>query len=775
MANKVESEAALKLQLKNKRLCRFCCSTSDTLSNIYSTENRIKSKAPLPLQIISTISIEVFTNDGMPSLICDSCRLLMDFCYRFKQMCKKADTLLKQFPLTGTWPEKLVLPQYPDELLKAPVKFTVPQAIKREPSNEQVFEISPKRIRTELPRPSSKSPTKSPPSTSQPTIKFLNRSSQSNASSAVNSKHIVVVKGETGNEEIEVIETPVPEAPAPAPKILNKNPKILNKNARSYAEPKLCEPIIRTDDQGNVEIVTVILENEQDPLKVADPVETNVFPCPYCERSFPLKQLLDIHVTNHTRERKFSCDICEKLFFSKYDLSKHALIHSGEKPFQCVVCSKSFSRSTLLSRHEKIHVEQPKHVCSFCDRKYLNAEDLEKHIERHKKNRPFPCNLCGKSFAFKQGLERHEVIHQKDQPYQCEHCDQSFSTPNKLARHLTAHAGQRPFPCRLCPKSYLLSHHLTRHLRSHKDGEGSYKCSDCDKLFTVRDDLIYHSAIHATQNLTCPLCKLKFNSLDDVTDHIKSHTLSEQYACEFCDLIFTTEDQLVSHSQVEHSDEQAAYDEDDKTRKGKETEIDYHETLFVEPFEQKPLNIINEPDNQDENMSDGTDVPYTGEVEEFALLSVKKSTNRKVFKGNNRDVEKRLTRSADLKKTSPSAKLPVLTKVNIQNVPKGITITKKTVAATQKPIAEATTKSENETKSKKTTPDSSPDSKPSGSQKLAVKAKPEAKNTSPKSAANDVQKVKLTKAQVAAMAKEGKIAVKDGKVFLRNGSSKTAK
>lgn len=224
---------------------------------------------------------------------------------------------------------------------------------------------------------------------------------------------------------------------------------------------------------------------------------------------------------------------------------------------------------------------------------------------------------------------------------------------------------------------------------------------------------------------------------------------------------------------------QAAYDEDDKTRKIKETEIDYHDTLFVESFDQKP--IINELADEDENMSDAVET-HTNDVEEFTLLSVKKSTNHKVFKGNNRDTQKRLTRSADLKKTetSPLAKLPMLTKVNIQNVPKGITITKKTVPAS-KPIAEAAVKLEADVKSKKSTPVSSPESKPSGSQKLAVKVKTETKNVSPKSVAAEsakpveVQKVKLTKAQVAAMAKEGKIAVKDGKVFLRNGSNKMSK
>lgn len=62
--------------------------------------------------------LKAFANDEMPSTICYPCRLLMDFCYRFKQMCKKADTLLKQYPLTGTWPDRLEHPKFPVKLIQ---------------------------------------------------------------------------------------------------------------------------------------------------------------------------------------------------------------------------------------------------------------------------------------------------------------------------------------------------------------------------------------------------------------------------------------------------------------------------------------------------------------------------------------------------------------------------------------------------------------------------------------------------------------------------------
>ncbi|XP_059614212.1 transcriptional repressor CTCF-like [Phlebotomus argentipes] len=528
----------LKVELKNMRICRFCLNRNEPLTNIYSIENRLNRSVPLPLQIMACVAIEVFVNDGMPSWICEGCRVFMEHWYRFKQICKKSDTHLRQFHLTGDVPDRLELPLLPAEFHKALGKHQTPA------------HSSP-----------STSTTPSPSSASQQAYKRPRP--QSAQTTPLKKPRQEVFEVTSMGKTVTITKNVKSESPPPV-KLLNKSPRILNKPSSGRIVPMLSEPIIKTNESGTVEIITEVLDNmetynEPDPIKFAPPVETNVFPCPHCERSFPLRQLLDIHVKNHTRERGYECAVCEKRFFSKYDLGKHMLTHTGERPYECVVCRRSFSRSTLLHRHEKIHTDQPKYLCGYCERPFLSVAELEKHSEKHRKNRPFHCKECDKSFAFKQGLERHEVVHAKDQPYPCEYCDKSFSTPSKLARHLTAHAGHRPFPCKMCPKSYVLSHHLTRHMRSHMNSVATYNCFDCGSTFSSRDELIYHSAVHATQSLVCPLCKEQFGDLDEVTEHIKSHTEGDQYACEFCDLIFTTEEKLNEHTSGQHFEDQQKY------------------------------------------------------------------------------------------------------------------------------------------------------------------------------------------------------------------------
>ncbi|XP_048005632.1 RE1-silencing transcription factor-like isoform X2 [Leguminivora glycinivorella] len=138
-----------------------------------------------------------------------------------------------------------------------------------------------------------------------------------------------------------------------------------------------------------------------------------------------------------------------------------------------------------------------------------------------------------------------------------------FSTVSKLSRHVRAHAGDRAFPCKYCSKSFVKSHHYTRHLRlKHEEQtrqsrgvDAEFRCEQCTESFGTQDELYYHSAIHATQNLTCPLCQEKFENVDAVTTHIRTHVNGIEFMCDYCELVFTSKEKLDAHMTAAHDDE----------------------------------------------------------------------------------------------------------------------------------------------------------------------------------------------------------------------------
>ncbi|XP_017886124.1 uncharacterized protein LOC108628599 [Ceratina calcarata] len=272
-------------------------------------------------------------------------------------------------------------------------------------------------------------------------------------------------------------------------------------------------------------------ENDQEATsgkedRKLEPGEIRVHACDQCERTFPLRQALALHISRAHRDRSFKCTECERMFFSKYDLQKHAITHAEEKPYSCPICKKQFSRANLLQRHEKVHREELNYACQHCDREFFTAEDLEKHDETmHKKEKPYQCNICNKCFTYKQGLERHEMLHSEDKTFVCEYCKEAFRTSTKLARHLTSHAGHRPYLCKLCPRSFLLSHHLTRHMRTHSV-EKRHVCEDCGKAFKRKESLEVHQLTHTKRTgmgLTCDVCQESCRNRADYVTHIKQH------------------------------------------------------------------------------------------------------------------------------------------------------------------------------------------------------------------------------------------------------------
>lgn len=532
-------------------------------------------------------------------------------------MCKKADNLLRQFPLTGKWPQPLEKPTFPNIPGTSSPSTVVKQSNKTtqvrmqsitKATTQQESLLLPKKILNSAVKNATESvitPDTSPKSINittttttegsnkntldeeECTITFLDKIENNDELSFDDIHQLVAAEGLNETEFVDMEDLPNVVVDSgnktTKPKLLNKaSVKILNKQAAQDLEPRLSLPKFKKDVDGKMEIVAEILnineayEDEPDP-KNAVPIETNVFPCPHCERTFPLVQLRDLHMKNHSRDRKFQCEECDKSFFSKYDLKRHSSMHNGNKPYKCSACGKGFSRTSLLARHEKTHTDVPKFICVHCERSFISKEDMEKHADRHNINRPFVCKICNKRFAFKQGLERHEVVHSREQPYSCQYCDLSFSTTTKLTRHLTAHAGQRPFPCKYCKKSFLLSHHLTRHLRSHQNLDKNstdlikFMCCTCKTSFNSRDELIQHSTTHTNEaNLVCPLCKDVFADINVLNKHIQEHSEGEAYACEFCDLIFMAADKLQAHTDLEHAEEMEVYHADDRAKEDRQ-------------------------------------------------------------------------------------------------------------------------------------------------------------------------------------------------------------
>lgn len=498
--------------LREMKICRFCLTEDELLSNIYERDH--KQLVPLPLQIMACIGIEVFANDGMPQLICNICKELTQQVYNFKTTCKQSDDALKLFVATGN-------------------------LVKPSGGTKRIFSasITPKKSVSQDNAQSTKS-------RQSPEIVTLNYSTPMEI-----------------NNEISIVAINTPERSD------FKTDQNIEEHVMGHFEEVVeaadCENttsqfIVENNDEEEEE------EEEEDdtinPILKVPQVETDVFPCPQCERSFPLKQLLEIHLQNHRRERCFGCDECGRKFFTKYDLGKHILTHSDLKPFSCIACNKTFSRESLLHRHEKIHIDVPKYLCTYCERTFLTREDLDAHSEKHKKRRPFACRLCNKSFVFKQGLERHELTHADQKPHKCNYCEASFTSPIKLTRHITSHAGLRPYPCKLCGRTFLLSHHLTRHMRSHYAAKsanpfpvGQHKCDVCSMSFRRKDSLINHSAIHSMVNLKCVICNTSFENAKMVKEHITTHLSGLPYPCDRCDYSFDTQDQLEEH-ELKHAE-----------------------------------------------------------------------------------------------------------------------------------------------------------------------------------------------------------------------------
>lgn len=202
-----------------------------------------------------------------------------------------------------------------------------------------------------------------------------------------------------------------------------------------------------TTEDGSVIIMELMTEDDQPEQQQQqqlieeqdDDGELKVFQCPDCPKAFSRRIQLRRHASVHMQQRGFSCGICEKWFPTRSALIRHERIHTGERPFKCEVCHKSFAQKEILFRHLMTHTGQKPYTCPHCPKGFTQKEPLRVHMRTHTNPNPndiqlHHCTLCPKVFCHASGLSRHLVTH-TGKTFKCRDCDKSFTDKSSLRRH----------------------------------------------------------------------------------------------------------------------------------------------------------------------------------------------------------------------------------------------------------------------------------------------------------------------------------------------------
>lgn len=275
-------------------------------------------------------------------------------------------------------------------------------------------------------------------------------------------------------------------------------------------------------------------------------------------------------------ETQLICELCNQLFATEEDIEDHFECHHMDEEtvtHKCEFCNKCYKSEALLHRHNKrMHdgnSDEQISSMSLEDGKFIKVDSM------------IICPNCKLTFKTVRSLRRHEkqVHGLVEDPFACLYCPDRFDSMQQLLKHSYTHMDGTDIQCKYCAKIFAKIYNYNRHIRlchhskmDHSDQmetleEGdSLRCEECDETFATQDELIYHSAIHATQNLTCPLCQEKFDNVDAVTLHIKTHVEGDQFMCDFCELVFNCKDKLDNHISEKHAEEQELLSNEEESR-----------------------------------------------------------------------------------------------------------------------------------------------------------------------------------------------------------------
>jgi len=143
-------------------------------------------------------------------------------------------------------------------------------------------------------------------------------------------------------------------------------------------------------------------------------------------------------------------------------------------------------------------------------------------------------------------------------------------------------------------------------------GEKTYKCDQCDKVFSYRNSLDKHKKIHTSlrqkkEIFNCEFCDKSFSSQSNLNSHKLFHEIMQKFSCGECEKTFVDLSSLKSHEKLQHGT---------STEYTNTTEfIDCGETIKTEIKQEIDLNLVDPLSVESELEAESSDCKETIKLE----------------------------------------------------------------------------------------------------------------------------------------------------------------
>lgn len=497
--------------------------------------------------MIYTIITQIEHGDGLPTVICFSCRQLLDMSYDFKCQVEKSDAALRKILLTRVNMNE----ENGKELLSQSINDVITEAIADEiPSNQiEIKEFD--------------MPSESKEHTLQEIKHVFSDYNGKEDSVAYNIGEDCI----SGNESMHEEET---EGKTEG---IESDDKLADKDD-DLSEPEMISTLENTEILLEDQEVTVgklideaeeIMESEtmkEEELREEsemsegednEQTEKMNFHCE--ELKFELKNNLLSEGEDEADEissesSKLKATNCQNLIDELNDSDEEKPLISRTNRQKCPHCIKSFATNLALQRHMAVHKHKTKlrYVCYLCDKQFSNVAKLKNHVSSNhdslksdkkvdvdnnysklevddtveksdkdiggsidkqkteKKNYKLKCKVCAKQFTYQKSFLSHVKTHPEyERSETSDNHSEQLETIEESPEHQNDSSNSK--------------------INESDDDDlplEGLQCTQCGKLFATKGNLKRHISTHSGLRFNCSTCGKEFSRLDKLKDHEQS-------------------------------------------------------------------------------------------------------------------------------------------------------------------------------------------------------------------------------------------------------------